>query len=47
VSKGVAPPSGMPPPESVTSPHGRDIDLVAIARETCASYDGEFPDERA
>ena len=36
----------MPPPESVTSPHGRDIDLVAIARATCASYDAEFPDER-
>jgi len=46
VSKRVAPPSGMPPPESVTSPHGRDIDLVAIARATCASYDAEFPDER-
>ena len=46
MSKRVAPPSGMPPPESVTSPHGRDIDLVAIARATCASYDAEFPDER-
>ena len=46
MSKRVAPPSGMPPPETVTSPHGRDIDLVAIARETCASYDAEFPDER-
>ena len=42
----VAPPSGMPPPEIATSPHGRDIDLVALARATCVSYDAEFPDER-
>jgi hypothetical protein len=36
----------MPPPETVISPHGREIDLVPIAREACASYDSEFPDER-
>jgi hypothetical protein len=36
----------MPPPETATSPRGRDIDLVAIAREACASYAVEFPDER-
>jgi len=36
----------MPPPETVRSPHGRDIDLVAIARDVCASYSSEFPDER-
>jgi hypothetical protein len=42
----VAPPSGMPPPETVTGPHGEEVDLVAIARDTCASYDLEFPDER-
>ncbi len=36
----------MPPPETVISPHGREIDLVLIAREACASYDSEFPDER-
>jgi hypothetical protein len=36
----------MPPPESATSPRGRDIDLVAIARAACLSYDAEFPDER-
>ena len=41
-----APPSGMPPPELVTGPHGRRIDLVAIARKTCVAYDREFPDER-
>jgi len=36
----------MPPPEHVTGPHGRWIDLVAIARKTCVAYDREFPDER-
>ena len=28
------------------SPHGEELDLVAIAQDTCASYDSEFPDER-
>jgi len=46
VSKRVAPPSGMPPPETATGPNGGQLDLVAIARSTCASYDAEFPDER-
>ena len=46
MSRRIAPPSGMPPPEHVTGPHGRRIDLVAIARRTCAAYDDEFPDER-
>jgi len=36
----------MPPPEHVTGPHGRPIDLAAIARKTCVAYDREFPDER-
>ena len=36
----------MPPPETVTSPHGKELDLVVIARDTCAAYDAEFPDER-
>ena len=36
----------MPPPEHVTGPRGRRIDLVAIARRTCVAYDNEFPDER-
>lgn len=40
------PPSGMPPPQRVTSPQGREIDLVDIARKTCVTYDQEFPDER-
>jgi len=44
--KRVAPPSGMPPPETVTAPSGEAIDLAAIARDACASYDSEFPDER-
>jgi hypothetical protein len=46
MKKRVAPPSGMPPPETVTGPHGENLDLAAIARITCASYDAEFPDER-
>ncbi len=46
MSRRVAPPSGMPPPERARSPRGLEIDLVALARETCASYDAEFPDER-
>lgn len=46
MSRPTAPPSGMPPPEHVTGPHGRRIDLVAIARRTCVAYDNEFPDER-
>ncbi len=46
MNKRVAPPSGMRPPESATSPRGRNIDLVRVARATCASYDAEFPDER-
>lgn len=46
MTKRLAPPSGMPPPETVTGPHGEELDLVAIARDTCASYDREFPDER-
>jgi hypothetical protein len=36
----------MAPPETVTGPHGEELDLVAIARDTCKSYDAEFPDER-
>ncbi|HTP22902.1 MAG TPA: hypothetical protein VMJ65_25065 [Solirubrobacteraceae bacterium] len=46
MSKRVAPPSGMPPPEAVISPHGQELDLVALARDTCVTYDAEFPDER-
>ncbi|HEY1518412.1 MAG TPA: hypothetical protein VGF91_18435 [Solirubrobacteraceae bacterium] len=46
MSRQVAPPSGMPPPEIVTTPHGRDLDLAALAREACVAYGSEFPDER-
>jgi hypothetical protein len=40
------PPSGMPPPQRVTSPNGDEIDLVNIAQATCMAYHLEFPDER-
>jgi hypothetical protein len=46
MTRQVAPPSGMPPPETVNSPRGREVDLVTIAGEVCASYSSEFPDER-
>lgn len=46
MNKHVAPPTGMPPPETAIGPHGEELDLVAIARDTCASYAAEFPDER-
>jgi hypothetical protein len=46
VNQRPAPPSGTAPPERVRSPHGRQIDLVEIARKTCIAYDHEFPDER-
>jgi hypothetical protein len=36
----------MSPPERVTGPGGRRLDLVEIARQTCIAYDHEFPDER-
>jgi hypothetical protein len=36
----------MAPPERVTTPHGRLLDLTEIARKTCIAYDQEFPDER-
>jgi hypothetical protein len=41
-----APPSGMPPPATASLPGGREIDLVPMAREVCARYAGEFPDEQ-
>lgn len=46
MKKRPSPPTGMPPPQRVTSAQGRQIDLVEIARTTCTAYDLEFPDER-
>jgi hypothetical protein len=40
-----SPPSGHPPPATAETPAG-DVDLAALAREICARYDAEFPDER-
>ena len=36
----------MSAPQQVTGPRGHEVDLVGIARKTCAAYDAEFPDER-
>jgi hypothetical protein len=46
MSRRLAPPSGMDPPERVTGLRGSDLDLVEIARRTCDAYGREFPDER-
>ena len=40
-----APPSGATPPVEVHLPDGTSIDLRPIAREICAHYRTEFPDE--
>ena len=42
----LAPRGGMRPPQTVTTPSGCEIDLLAIARAVCRAYDGEFPDDR-
>jgi hypothetical protein len=36
----------MAPPVTAISPLGKELDLAALARETCSTYDAEFPDER-
>ena len=36
----------MPPPLRAVSPLGEELDLEALAQETCRAYDAEFPDER-
>ena len=46
MSRSVSKPSGWPPPTTVTTAAGREIDLVAAAAECCTAYDAEFPDER-
>jgi hypothetical protein len=44
-SRRPAPPSGQPPPRSVALADGTRLDLEALAREVCARYAAEFPDE--
>ena len=46
MSRSLSPPGGMRPPATITTSSGREIDLVAAARDCCAAYDAEFPDER-
>jgi len=46
VNRSVAPPGGMAPPTSATTPSGGQVDLTALAEEVCVAYDAEFPDER-
>lgn len=41
-----APPSGAAPPVEVYLPDGTAVDLRALAREICARYRAEFPDEQ-
>ena len=36
----------MSPPVVATSPLGDELELRALAKETCSAYDAEFPDER-
>ena len=46
MSKRIAGPSGMHPPTKVTSPHGMEIDLLAMAQQVAVVYDAQYPDER-
>ncbi len=47
MNRSIPGPSGERPPTSATSPHGLELDLVAVAEITCSAYDAEFSDERA
>jgi hypothetical protein len=40
------PPSGYPPPVNAGLHGGKTLDLRALAREICARYRAEFPDEQ-
>jgi len=36
----------MPPPVTVASPTGHELDLRALAVDSCKEYDAEFPDSQ-
>lgn len=40
------PPSGYPPPVNAELDGGRMLDLHTLARDICARYQAEFPDEQ-
>jgi hypothetical protein len=40
-----APPTGQPPPRVAALGDGTELDLEALAREICARYRAEYPDE--
>jgi len=44
--KVLQPPSGEPPPLAVTMDDGQSFDLLPLAEQICATYRGEFPDEK-
>jgi hypothetical protein len=44
VSRLPEPPSGWPPPVSVCTPEGREIDLVRVARRACQAFVAELPE---
>jgi hypothetical protein len=46
LTRGLARPSGWPPPTEARAPGGRIIDLLALAREVCRRYRAEYPDEQ-
>lgn len=41
----VSPPSGRPPPTTVSLPDSAELDLLALSQEICRRYLAEFPDE--
>jgi hypothetical protein len=46
VSRHPARPGGTAPPATAMSPGGEELDLRVLAKDSCAAYDAEFPDER-
>ena len=44
-SRRLAPPSGAPAPLDVEAPDGSTLDLRSLAKQVCARYRSEFPDE--
>ena len=41
-----APPSGAPAPIDVAAPDGSTVDVRSLAKQICARYAAEFPDEQ-